>query len=123
MQWAEDKGLCVNAGAMTQPPPSCEQEKGQTPARFALLNTLLYRQLVDAWSMRFWQFSGQNGHDHFFDAFGKFGLAIPGQTGAMLAEVASRAARGRVSYLEVMLAPDGGASSANGSWVEWGGSF
>ena len=40
--------------------------------------------------MRYWQYSGQNGHDHFFDTFGKFGGATFGQ---MLAEVSSRAAK------------------------------
>jgi hypothetical protein len=73
--------------------------------------------------MRYWQYSGVNGHDQFFDTFGKFGAATYGQTGRMLAEVAARAARGRVLYLELMLTPDGTASSAIGQKVGWDGDF
>src|SRR4029078_10936293 len=63
---------------------------------------------------------GQNAHDHFFDSFGKFGGATFGQ---MLAEVLSRAAKGHVSYLELMLTPDSGMSSGIGQRVGWNGDF
>jgi hypothetical protein len=98
----------------------CDQAAGKPPASAALTNPVLYRQLIDAWSMRYWQYSGQNGHDHFFDTFGKFG---GGTFGQMLAEVSSRAAKGRVSYLELMLTPDGGRSSLIGAQVGWNGDF
>jgi len=120
IQWAAAKGLCVNQATMALAQPPCDQAAGKPPASAALSNPVLYRQLIDAWSMRFWQYSGQNGHDHFFDAFGKFGGATFGQ---MLAEVSSRAARGRVSYLELMLTPDGGISSLIGLQVGWDGDF
>jgi hypothetical protein len=86
----------------------------------------MYRQMIDAWSMRYWQpgpLSGQNGHDHFFDAFGKFGAATGGQTGQMLAEASARAAKGRVSYLEVMLTPASAQSAAMGLKADWDGDF
>ena len=75
VQWAADKGLCVNQTtlAITQPP--CDQAAGKPPASSALSNPLLYRQLIDSWSMRYWEHSGQSGHDHFFDTFAKFGGA------------------------------------------------
>lgn len=120
IQWAAAKGLCVNQGTMALAQPPCDQAAGKPPASAALSNPVLYRQLIDAWSMRYWQYSGQNGHDHFFDAFGKFGGATFGQ---MLAEVSSRAARGRVTYLELMLTPDGGRSSLIGQQVGWDGDF
>ncbi|MEP6707977.1 MAG: adenosine deaminase, partial [Pyrinomonadaceae bacterium] len=82
-----------------------------------------YRQMVDAWSMRNWQLSGQSGHDHFFDSFAKFGVATWNQTGRMLAEAVSRAARGHVLYLELMLTPDGVASAQLGQKVGWDGNF
>jgi hypothetical protein len=84
----------VNQATMALSPPPCDPASGKSPASAALSNPVLYRQLIDAMSMRYWQYSGQNGHDHFFDAFGKFGGASFGQ---MLAQVSSRAARGRVS--------------------------
>src|SRR5262249_54828786 len=113
--------LCINQATLTLSNPPCDQSEGVPPAASAMTNSVLYRQLVDSWSMRYWQYSGQNGHDHFFDAFAKFGPAINGQTGAMLAEVSSRAAAGHVSYLELMLTPDGGMSSQIGQQVGWDG--
>src|ERR1044071_8494629 len=123
IQWAADKGLCVNQATTALSPPPCDQASGQLPVSTALTNQALYRKLIDGWSMRYWQYSGINGHALFFDSFGKFGAAISGQTGHMLAEVASRAAGGRVLYLELMLTPDGGASSLIGQRVGWDGDF
>ena len=111
IQWAADNGLCVNNQtlALVVPPTksSCDPKSNLAPANAALTNSVLYRQLVDAWSMRNWTLSGQSGHDHFFDAFGRFGPATYNQMGRMIADAASRAARGRVLYLELMLTPDG----------------
>jgi hypothetical protein len=73
--------------------------------------------------MRYWEYSGQNAHDQFFDTFVKFGAATWGRTGAMLAEVTSRAARGHVTYLELMLTPDEGKSSDIGKQVDWDGNL
>lgn len=120
VQWAANKGLCVNSGSMTLSQPPCEQASGQVPATTALSNPVLYRQLIDAWSMRYWQYSGQNAHDHFFDTFVKFGFGTFGQ---MIAEVSSRAARGHVLYLELMLTPDLGSSSRIGQQIGWDGDF
>jgi hypothetical protein len=124
IQWAAEKGLCLNTSTMVLVTPwqPFECDTGQVPANTALTNSLLYRQMVDAWSMRNWQLSGQSGHDHFFDAFGKFGAAT--NNGLMLAEAVRSAARGRVSYLELMLTPDGTAegkvkSTEIGKKVGW----
>ncbi len=125
IQWAAENGLCVNNQTMALVVPaakaSCDPKSDQTSASMALTNSVLYRQMVDAWSMRNWQLSGQSGHDHFFDAFGKFGPATYDQTGRMIADAASRAARGRVSYLELMLTPDGVRSSQIGQKIGWDG--
>ncbi len=123
IQWAADKGLCVNKRTMTLSAAPCDQTLDQVPASGALSDTVLYRQLVDAWSMRHWEYSGQSGHDQFFDSFGKFGAATSGETGRMLAEAAARAARAHVTYLELMLTPDGGVSSQIGQKVGWDGDF
>jgi adenosine deaminase len=123
VQWAAAKGLCVNQSSMALSTPPCDQASGQVPASNALTNSLLYRQLIDAWSLRYWEYSGQNGHDRFFDTFGKFGAATYGQTGPMLADAAARAARGHVLYLELMLTPDGVMSGQIGQQVGWDGNF
>lgn len=126
IDWAARKELCVNEVTMTLSAPStspCDPLARQWAVSTALSNPVLYRRLIDAWSMRYWQYSGQNPHDQFFDSFGKFGTATWGQTGAMLAEVTSRAARGRVTYLELMLTPDEGKASDIGKQVGWDGNF
>lgn len=131
IQWAADNGLCINTRtmALSAPPQSkqCDPKSEQPPASAALTNGVLYRQMVDAWSMRNWQLSGQSGHDHFFDTFGKFGPATWGQNGKMLAEAVARAARGKVLYVELMLTPDGTTtgvvSSQIGDKVGWDGNF
>jgi len=129
IEWAADKGLCINTTTMTLTVPSSPSQcdSGQTPANKALTSSILYRQMVDAWSMRNWQLSEQSGHDHFFDAFGRFGPATYNNNGRMLAEAVRSAARGRLSYVELMLTPDGTptgvASSEIGQRVGWDGDF
>jgi hypothetical protein len=71
--------------------------------------------------MRNWELSGQSGHDHFFDSFAKFGAVSGTQVGPMIAEAASRAARGRLRYLELMFTTDGGVASRIGGQVGWDG--
>ena len=129
IDWAAEKGLCFNPRTLSlvvpASPSKCDSE--QTPAKSALTNSVLYRQMIDAWSMRNWQLSGQSGHDHFFDAFGRFGPATYDTNGRMLAEAVKNAARGRVFYVELMLTPDGTAtgvaSSQIGEKVGWDGNF
>jgi len=129
IEWAAEKGLCVNTSTMTLVVPAAPSQcdTNQAPATSALTSSVLYRQMIDAWSMRNWQLSGQSGHDHFFDAFGRFGPATINNNGRMLAEAVKSAARGRASYVELMLTPDGTptgvASSQIGEKVGWDGDF
>lgn len=122
IQWAAEKGLCVSPTTTILSQPPCDGTS-QVLVNSALSNQTLYAKLVDSWSMRYWQYAGVNGHDQFFNSFVKFGAATWGHTGRMLAEVAARAARGRVLYMELMLTPDGGASSLIGQKVGWDGNF
>lgn len=122
IQWAAEKNLCIDTATWT-----VTQDKSFPPVSDVLRNdpksALMYRQMIDAWSMRYWQpgpLSGQNGHDHFFDAFAKFGGATTGQ---MLSEAVARAAKGRVSYMEIMLTPASGRSAALGLKFGWDGDF
>jgi adenosine deaminase len=129
IEWAAEKGLCVNnrtmALAVPASPSKCDSD--QTAANTAPANSVLYRQMIDAWSMRNWQLSGKSGHDQFFDAFGKFGPATYNNSGRMLAEAVKSAARGKATYVELMLTPDGTAtgvlSSQIGEKVGWDGNF
>lgn len=101
IEWAAEKGLCINTSTMFLAVPASPSkcDPNQAAANTALTNSVLYRQMIDAWSMRNWQLSGQSGHDHFFDAFGRFGPATYNNSGRMLAEAVKSAARGKVSYV------------------------
>ncbi len=121
IQWAADMNLCVHKVSMVLSQPPCDERSDDLPVSQALSNPSLYGKIIDSWSMRFWNYTVNSGHDQFFDAFGKFGQATSDHTGNMLAEVASRAARGHVLYLELMLTPDGGMSSRIGKTVGWNG--
>jgi len=123
IQWAAASGDCVNTSTMAASLPPCTT--GQVPAANALTNSVLFQQIIEAWSMQDWQLSGESGHDHFFNTFGKFGVATYNQNGTMLAEAVTRAAHGHVLYLELMLTPDGTPtgvlSSQIGNKVGWDG--
>jgi hypothetical protein len=129
IQWATEKGLCINTRTMVLALPTASDKcaSEQVLASTALKDSVLYRQMVDAWSMRNGQLSGQSGHDHFFDAFGRFSAATFNNSGKMLAEAVKSAARGHVFYVELMLTPDGNAtgvaSSQIGERVGWDGNF
>jgi adenosine deaminase len=112
---AAEDGLCVDpiaksftrsqpvhAGAEWQ--PVCEE--GDVPASSVPANPSLYNALIDSFSMRgFVPSEGATGHDHFFEAFTKFGGTDPRHLGEWLDVVAARAARQNVQYLEVMATP------------------
>ena len=69
---AED-GLCVDLKSYAFVPPAPTCGVGQVGAAEALTNQHLYDSLVDSFSMRsFVPTTGTNGHDRFFDTFGKF---------------------------------------------------
>lgn len=113
IQWARDERECVDAETFYLTPslklstgdPYCPAPT--VLAETALAKPVLYRNIVDAFSMRNWELSGQSGHDHFFDSFDKFGAATHGNTGKMLAETATRAASQREVYQELMFTPTG----------------
>ena len=103
--WAAEDGLCVDQKTLALGKPPCDETQGQVAAKNAQTDPLLFRRMIDAWSMRNPASSGLSGHDLFFDSFGKFGSATHQRDGDMLAEVTSRASAGRVSYLELMTTP------------------
>lgn len=113
ISWAKDQGACVDPKTFYLTPslrlatgdPYCPAPT--VLAETALANPILYRSMIDAYSMRNWELSGQSGHDHFFDTFDKFGAATHGNTGPMLAETATRAASQQEIYQELMFTPTG----------------
>jgi adenosine deaminase len=103
LRWAAEDQLCVATTTMSI--VVCNGTPGQLQATDVLQNAALYNQAIDAMSMRNWN-PALNGHDHFFATFARFG-PVSSKTGEMLAEVTSRAASEHVSYLELMLTPNG----------------
>jgi adenosine deaminase len=116
---AED-GLCVDLEhhAFVTPSPTCGV--GQVGAQEALTNQTLYDALVDAFSMRsFVPTTGTNGHDRFFDTFGKFRGTSNRHSGEWLDEIASRAAAQNEQYLEIMETPDFGHTIRISREIGW----
>lgn len=121
IQWAADSNVCITRATLTSTAAPCKD--GQVEARQALTDALLYRELIDAWSMRGSPWSRKSGHDHFFDTFGLFNAAGNGRFGDMLAELARRNAEGNVQYLELMFSPDFGAAIGVGRQAGWDDDF
>jgi hypothetical protein len=121
LQWAAADKLCVAAATLAIVGGACDAAAGRPPASAVVANRALYDQVIDAMSMRNWN-RALRGHDHFFAAFQKFGPATH-RTGEMLAEVSGRAAADRVSYLELMVTPDGGLSAQKGLAAGWDADF
>jgi len=112
IRWAAEDNLCVATATFALVAGTCDAAAGRPTAAAVLQDTALYNAAIDAWSMRNWP-ADRNGHDHFFAAFTKFN-PVTSRVGDMLAEVTSRAAAERVSYLELMLSPDGNVSARLG---------
>lgn len=109
IRWAAADGLCLVRSELTLRRPPCRRSAGQYPAREITLNSKLYGDVIDSWSIRNWNPARRSGHDQFFETFDKFGAATAGRTGDMLAEVVTRASEQHVSYLELMHRPDDGS--------------
>ena len=105
IQWASDDGDCVYPKTLVFSAPPCNAPA--MPVANAFADTDLYGNIIDAISMRNWQYSGQSGHDHFFAVFGKYAQATNGTTDKALAETAARAASQHEIYQELMLTPTG----------------
>jgi len=117
LRWAVESDICIDTATLAA--ALCGE--GAIPARSVVANPVINRAVIDAWSMRNWTLSGQSGHDHFFDTFGKFSGAGYGRLGDMLAESARRASANGLSYLELMYSPDNGAVSQLAAKVQWNG--
>lgn len=117
LRWAAEDNLCLATATMGIVTGTCDASAGLPPVSAVLQNSALYSRAIDAMSMRNWD-TALSGHDHFFAAFGKFGIAAT-RTGDMLAEVTSRAAAEHVSYMELMLGADGGAAAQRGRAAGW----
>jgi len=91
LRWAVEDRLCVVVATFTIAAAPCDASMGRPAASAVVDDAALYNQTVDALSMRNWP-TNLNGHDHFFQAFGRFGLVSASHGGDMVAEVSVLAA-------------------------------
>src|SRR5207244_818531 len=124
--WAAQAKLCIETASLTL--VQCKDEaalppekKTQRPAADALADTTLYRDMIDAFSMRNHSAARKPGEYQFFDTFPKFGAATQGNTGLMMAEVAHRAALQNEHYVELIFSMDGGIPWQLANQTPWPG--
>lgn len=71
----------------------------------------LFEKIIEAWSMKNFNFKDGNGHDHMFGTFEKFGELALAERPVALADVVRRAAENNVHYLELMDTLDNNAAA------------
>jgi adenosine deaminase len=126
VDFAASGGLCADrtSSRLLAPPcDSCDSYTAKPAARCGYGDHVLYNQMIDAWSMRNWKPGDESGHDHFFAAFDKFGLASHTHTAEAIAAATNRAGMDRLQYVEFMLTADGGAAANLAAKVEWNPDF
>ncbi|WP_330240872.1 adenosine deaminase family protein [Streptomyces sp. NBC_00525] len=101
LKLAIEQGLCIDA-TMTAVAAPCGP--GSRPAADSKTDGAFRQQIIRAWSMQDFP-ADESGHDHFFDTFGKFGMATWYARGKMLANVADTVVKQNQFYLETMVSP------------------
>lgn len=105
IDWALHDGLCVEASYELTPctMPDGTPVAGAEPLAAQMRESGFRDRLIDAISMRAFTPRSESGHDHFFNAFGKFGAATSAHRTDVVAEAVRQAAQDRVGYLELMV--------------------
>jgi adenosine deaminase len=100
IKWAAEDGKCVApiTGQISFPP--CDTARPAMKDYAA--DSVNYRQLVDAWSVRNYERGPKSGHDQVFDTFGRFIPGTLGREGDMLREVTNRRGAENTVYLELL---------------------
>ena len=93
--WSRDDGWCINSSSYTAT-ASCSASTQPTPAP----GVPFFDSIVEAWSMQ--NYTGTNGHDHFFSVFGKFGTLVGDHRDDTLGDIVTRAAGENQLYIETM---------------------
>lgn len=100
IQWAAEDGKCVAPGTGQISFPPCD---AQRPAmKDYAADSVNYRQLVDAYSVRNYERGAKSGHDQVFDTFGRFIPGTLGREGEMLREASNRRGAENTVYLELL---------------------
>jgi adenosine deaminase len=100
IQWGAEDGVCIDTTTFTAFFPC---QTGQTPLSNALTDTAFYNQVRTAWSMEGYDGTLLEAHQHFFDAFGKFGAVLSEARGDdALADVLHTAGIHNQIYVELL---------------------
>ncbi|CAN5552252.1 adenosine deaminase [soil metagenome] len=98
LEWGRNDGDCVNSTSKTAVShSSCSTTNVAMPSTGALFDSI-----IAAWSMEGFVAGTENGHDHFFSTFGKYGLVPGSHRDQTIADVAKRAADENEVYVETM---------------------
>ncbi|UFR00442.1 adenosine deaminase [Streptomyces sp. Go40/10] len=116
IELAAEDGLCIDTATLTAVAPPCGP--GTRPAADARTDRAFRAAVIRAWSMEDFP-PGENGHDHFFDTFGKFGEVTWRHRGKLLAEVADTVVRENQFYLETMVTPASDGAKKLAAEVGW----
>ncbi len=102
LAWAAEENYCVRkAGERLELRKCVAGDPAMVPLA-NLADARVYDQLIDQMSIRNLAFAGRTGHEDFFASFQAAGPVGRLRPGAMVAEVATRAAEQRTYYLELM---------------------
>ena len=101
---AVQDGLCLRKSDMSIVDPPCDAATGTAPMSEVVRDQVLYDQVIDALSMRFFLPSPAipSGHDQFFAAFGRFGSSS-GHPAEMTVDQLRNYQAESVQYAEFMM--------------------
>ncbi|MFI8826097.1 adenosine deaminase [Streptomyces sp. NPDC053431] len=116
IELAAEDGLCVDTATTTAVVPPCGP--GTRPAADARTDSAFRDAILREWSMEDFPPDG-NGHDHFFDTFGKFGEVTWRHRGKLLAEYADTVVAHNQFYLETMVSPASEEAKRLAAAVGW----
>ncbi|MFT3700131.1 MAG: hypothetical protein QM831_43700 [Kofleriaceae bacterium] len=98
LDWGRTDGDCVNQTSKSAVNhSSCSATNVTIPT-----SGTFYDAIVAAWSMQGFVAGTENGHDHFFATFGKYGLVAGAHRDQTIADIAKRAADENEVYIETM---------------------
>lgn len=110
IQWGSEDGACVNPTTFVASNPCAA---GSVPLSSAPPGSALYQQVLGAWSMEGFDGPLLAAHQHFFDAFGKYGaIQINARNDDSYADVMSAAGRNHQLYIELLQGFGSGAGAA-----------
>lgn len=102
LAWASQDRMCINTSTWAISPAPCNAVN--LPVAEVTADSGLLARAIDGLSMRNFQLAAPfYGHDHFFDAFNKFGMVSERHKADMLAEAGRRAASDNTDYLELLI--------------------